>query len=79
MNLSPILISIRTATAAIVVTFFLGLLAAKLVAGIRGKTGKMILDGILTLPLVLRSFFYCLSLGGGGRWGSSSSTFSALR
>ncbi|GHV05684.1 molybdenum ABC transporter permease subunit [Spirochaetia bacterium] len=53
MNLSPILISIRTATAAIVVTFFLGLLAAKFVAGMRRKEWKMILDGILTLPLVL--------------------------
>ncbi|GHV73657.1 molybdenum ABC transporter permease subunit [Spirochaetia bacterium] len=67
MNLSPILISIRTATAAIVVTFFLGLLAAKLVAGIRGRTGKMILDGILTLPLVLpptvAGFFLLLIFG----------------
>ncbi|GHV14217.1 molybdenum ABC transporter permease subunit [Spirochaetia bacterium] len=53
MNIAPILISIRTATAAIVVTFFLGLLAAKLVAGMRRKIWKMILDGILTLPLVL--------------------------
>ncbi|GHV75253.1 molybdenum ABC transporter permease subunit [Spirochaetia bacterium] len=53
MNLSPILISMRTASAAIVVTFFLGLLAAKWVAGVKGKIGKMILDGILTLPLVL--------------------------
>ncbi|GHU25169.1 molybdenum ABC transporter permease subunit [Spirochaetia bacterium] len=53
MNLSPILVSMRTASVAIVITFFVGLLAAKLVAGIRGKIGKMILDGILTLPLVL--------------------------
>ena len=53
MSVSPILISIKTASAAIVVTFFLGLLAAKLVAGIRRKEWKMILDGILTLPLVL--------------------------
>ncbi|MDR1587840.1 MAG: molybdate ABC transporter permease subunit [Treponema sp.] len=53
MNVSPLLISIRTASAAIVVTFFLGLLAARLVAGIRRKAVKMILDGILTLPLVL--------------------------
>jgi molybdate transport system permease protein len=53
MNVSPILISIKTATTAIVATFFLGLLAAKLVAGIRRKEWKMILDGILTLPLVL--------------------------
>ncbi|MDR0709385.1 MAG: molybdate ABC transporter permease subunit [Spirochaetaceae bacterium] len=53
MNASPLLISIRTALAAIVVTFFLGLLAARLVAGIRRRSVKMILDGILTLPLVL--------------------------
>ncbi|WP_041611032.1 molybdate ABC transporter permease subunit [Treponema primitia] len=53
MNFSPILISIKTASAAIVVTFFLGLFAAKWVAGIRRRFLKMILDGILTLPLVL--------------------------
>jgi molybdate transport system permease protein len=53
VNVSPLLISIRTASAAIVVTFFLGLLAARLVAGIRHRALKMILDGILTLPLVL--------------------------
>jgi molybdate transport system permease protein len=53
MDFSPILISMKTASAAIVVTFFLGLLAAKLVAGMRHKAWKMILDGILTLPLVL--------------------------
>jgi molybdate transport system permease protein len=53
MNISPILISMRTAGAAIVVTFFLGLLLAKLVAGARRKEWRMILDGVLTLPLVL--------------------------
>ncbi|MDR1249714.1 MAG: molybdate ABC transporter permease subunit [Treponema sp.] len=53
MNVSPILISIKTATTAMVATFFLGLLAAKLVAGMRRKEWKMVLDGILTLPLVL--------------------------
>ncbi|MDR0452017.1 MAG: molybdate ABC transporter permease subunit [Treponema sp.] len=53
MDVSPVLISIRTASAAIVVTFFLGLLAARLVAGIRRRAVKMVLDGILTLPLVL--------------------------
>ncbi|MDR1128676.1 MAG: molybdate ABC transporter permease subunit [Treponema sp.] len=53
MDVSPVLISIRTASAAIVVTFFLGLLAARLVAEIRHRSLKMILDGILTLPLVL--------------------------
>ncbi|MDR1985894.1 MAG: molybdate ABC transporter permease subunit [Treponema sp.] len=53
MDLSPILISMKTASAAIGVTFFLGVLAAKGVAGIPRKEWKMILDGILTLPLVL--------------------------
>ncbi|MDR1972771.1 MAG: molybdate ABC transporter permease subunit [Treponema sp.] len=53
MDTSPILISMRTASAAMVVTFFLGLLLAKLVAGLRRKEWRMILDGILTLPLVL--------------------------
>jgi molybdate transport system permease protein len=37
----------------IAITFFLGIFAARLVAGIRRKEWKMILDGILTLPLVL--------------------------
>ncbi|MDR3248714.1 MAG: molybdate ABC transporter permease subunit [Treponema sp.] len=53
MDISPILISMRTASAAIVVTFFLGLSLAKLVVDIRRKELRMILDGILTLPLVL--------------------------
>jgi molybdate transport system permease protein len=50
---SPILISIKTAAAAIFLTFFLGLFAARFVAGLRSKQAKMILDGLLTLPLVL--------------------------
>ncbi|MDR1957065.1 MAG: molybdate ABC transporter permease subunit [Treponema sp.] len=53
MNLAPLLISLKTASAAIGVTFILGVLVAQLVAGIRRKAWKMILDGILTLPLVL--------------------------
>ncbi len=50
---SPILISLKTASASILATFFLGIFAAKLVVGIRSKTLKMILDAVLTLPLVL--------------------------
>jgi molybdate transport system permease protein len=53
MDISPILISMKTAAAAMLVTFLLGLCAAKLVAGMRSRYAKMILDGILTLPLVL--------------------------
>jgi molybdate transport system permease protein len=53
MDMSPILISVRTASTAIFFTFFLGLAAAKIVADIRFRPLKMALDGILTLPLVL--------------------------
>lgn len=53
MDISPLLISIKTASAAMVLTFFLGVFAAKIVADIRRTYWKMILDGILTLPLVL--------------------------
>jgi molybdate transport system permease protein len=53
LNLSPVLISLKTASAAILVTFFTGLLAAALVARVRRREWKMILDGLLTLPLVL--------------------------
>ncbi|WP_308755036.1 molybdate ABC transporter permease subunit [uncultured Anaerotruncus sp.] len=53
MDLSPILISMKTAAVSIFVTFFLGVFAARLVAGMRRERLKMVLDGILTLPLVL--------------------------
>lgn len=53
MDFSPILISLKTASAAIVITFFLGIAAAKAVIGIRNDKIKILLDGILTLPLVL--------------------------
>lgn len=53
MDISPILISMKTASVSIVITFFLGILAAKLVADIRQEKVKMVLDGLLTLPLVL--------------------------
>ncbi|MDD3254048.1 MAG: molybdate ABC transporter permease subunit [Lachnospiraceae bacterium] len=53
MDLSPILISMKTAGLSIFVTFFLGIFAAWLVISIRSELGKAVLDGILTLPLVL--------------------------
>jgi molybdate transport system permease protein len=53
MDLSPIFISIKTASVAIVITFFLGLLAAHLVIKMRSNKLKMVIDGVLTLPLVL--------------------------
>jgi molybdate ABC transporter permease protein len=52
LDLSPLYISAATTCAATVATFFLGLLAARLMYGVRGGLRTWI-DGILTLPLVL--------------------------
>lgn len=48
-----LLVSLKTASAAIAVTFVLGLLAAKRVAGMRDSRLKILLDCLFTLPLVL--------------------------
>ncbi|MEJ8735482.1 MULTISPECIES: molybdate ABC transporter permease subunit [Mediterraneibacter] len=53
MELSPILISLRTATVSIFITFFLGMAAAYGVVRMRHEKWKMLCDGLLTLPLVL--------------------------
>lgn len=53
MDLSPILISIKTAVVSIVFTFFLGIWLARLVVNLKSGRAKMWLDGVLTLPLVL--------------------------
>lgn len=53
IDLSPIIISLRTATLSIIVTFFLGVAAAQLVFRLKSKMMKTILDGLFTLPLVL--------------------------
>lgn len=53
MDLSPIIISLKTASLSIVVTFFLGILAAWLVLRISNQRVKLVVDSILTLPLVL--------------------------
>ena len=53
MDLSPIIISLKTATLSIIITFFLGVAAAQLVFRLKSKTMKTILDGLFTLPLVL--------------------------
>ena len=62
---SPIYISLATTCAATVATFFLGLVAARAMYGIRGSFRAWI-DGILTLPLVLPPTvvgFFLLLLG----------------
>lgn len=53
MELSPILISMKTASVSFVITFFLGTACAWFVVKMNRPRLKMILDGILTLPLVL--------------------------
>lgn len=53
MDWSPVLISMKTATLSIAVTFFLGVWTARAVVAVRSKRVKMVLDGILTLPMVL--------------------------
>jgi molybdate transport system permease protein len=53
MDLSPVLISMKTAAAAIIITFFVGIAVAYWVVNMKHEKLKMIFDGILTLPLVL--------------------------
>ncbi len=50
--LTPIWISLKTATTATIITFFLGIIAAWWMLGYRGKF-KAIIEGLLTAPLVL--------------------------
>lgn len=53
MDYSPILISLKTASISIIITFFLGLAAGKMVYAMRDERIKIIIDGIFTLPMVL--------------------------
>lgn len=53
MDMTPILISCKTAAAAGIITFFAGILAARLVLAVRSDGLRIALDGLLTLPLVL--------------------------
>ena len=53
MDLSPVWISLKTSVVSIIITFFLGLWAARGVVSVRSAKAKAWLDGLLTLPLVL--------------------------
>lgn len=53
MDYSPIIISLRTASVSIFITFFIGLATAKLVNELKSEKLKVIIDGLFTLPLVL--------------------------
>ena len=63
LDWSPLFISIKTGIVATVISFFLGIFAArKVVKASPGK--KAVIDGILTLPMVLpptvAGFFFLL-------------------
>ena len=53
MDISPILISLKTAATAIVFTFFLGVYAARWVVSMKSERARILVDGVFTLPLVL--------------------------
>lgn len=53
MELSPIWISLKTASVSIIITFFAGLWLAAKVVRIRSFKWRAFWDGVLTLPLVL--------------------------
>ena len=65
MDFSPLYISLKTATLATCITFVLGIYAARFMRNVKKYQG--ILDGIITLPLVLPptvvGFFLLLFLG----------------
>lgn len=53
MDWSPILISMKTASLSIFITFFLGIMTAWIVISLKNEIARIILDGIFTIPLVL--------------------------
>lgn len=65
VDYSPLWISLKVAAMATVITFFLGLMAAWLV--LKMKRGRAVVDGLLSLPMVLPptvvGFFLLMALG----------------
>ena len=78
MDWSPLLISLKTAAAATLITFFLGIFAAQKVMKARGRI-VWLLDGIFTLPLVLpptvAGFFLLVLFGKHGPVGQFLAVF----
>lgn len=74
MDYTPILISLRTASLSILLTFFLGVFAAWWVLGMGRGLLRSVADGLFTLPLVLpptvAGFFLLLLFGVNGPIGS---------
>ena len=77
-DLTPIWISLKTATTATVITFFLGILAARWMSGYQGRF-KGLIEGLLTAPLVLPptvvGFLLLLLLGKNGFIGQILASF----
>ena len=69
MDFIPLIISLKIAVIATVITFFLGIYAARLIMNMNSRW-KWLVDGIFTLPLVLPptviGFFLLLILGKNG-------------
>lgn len=65
MNFSPLIISIKVSVIATIITFFLGIIGARVV--VKMKRGKGLVDGIITLPMILPptvvGFFLLLLFG----------------
>ncbi|MCQ2969629.1 MAG: molybdate ABC transporter permease subunit [Clostridium sp.] len=78
MNFSPLWISIKTSLLATLITFVLGITISYLVVNYKGRL-KGIIDGILTLPLILPptvlGFFLLLIFGKNGPVGKILNLF----
>jgi len=83
MDLSPVLISLKTACSAMFFTFWVGLVAAKFIVQLRNRTVKIVADCIFTLPLVLPptvvGFFLLVVFGVGGPIGKFFIDFFAVK
>lgn len=53
MDWSPVWISLKTASVSFAITFFGGIFAAYMAVRMKSRIGRVILDGIFTLPLVV--------------------------
>ncbi len=70
MDWSPILISMKTASLSIFITFFLGIFAAWAVVSMKNETWKLIWDGVLAAPCPSPyggRFSFSICLGSNGR------------
>lgn len=77
-DFSPFILSIKTALLSTVITFFIGIFISYLIANYHGKL-KGLLDGIITLPLILPptvvGFFLLLLCGKNGPIGKFLAQF----